>query len=188
MLTEPVCNNKPCAIFGSAPDIDLASIRHGLLNNTIIMCANGGARIAHDLGYSVNVMGTTTYLYRSDASPSEVEIRESIQDIEVGSVWIDASSNPEMAKSIMPFSTRSRIIVLPSIERSEIVRYACGAPLRVSTGVFLACLAFASGASKITIIGINPGTTGHFNSKHNSPRDHVSEDIAALSILGDRLC
>lgn len=180
MLTESQCKNARCVIFGSAPDIAMPDIE----SDDVIMCANGGARIALDLGLSVNVLATTTHLYRDGkVAKSERETRRRIDGIQVGTLWVDTKSHPTALVKVLGSIKHDEAYEVNDDGRSEIINAACGEPLWVSTGVFLVCLATISGASDVIAAGISL-VDGHHKMPWDDRRDHVDEDRRAMELLG----
>ncbi len=181
MLTEPLCKDRDCLIVGSAPGVWFPP-------NTgqLVIGANGGAALARDAGFDVGVLCTTSYLYRNDASDSDIRTREAMLGLQVISVWLDVKH--DHWKDFV-FWNHSGISysVFASVDpdyRENVISKACNdVPLWPSTGVWAACLAVVSGPRTITITGIGLSTGHEGMPNDNEPRYHVEEDRAVLEVL-----
>ncbi len=182
MLVESQCKGNRCIVFGSAPDMVIPG---SIDSSDIIMCANGGARIAVDLGLSINVLATTTYLYRGKGlRRSEQLTCQQMNGIKTNSLWVDNKVSPGRLMNVVRSVMYDSINVIGDVERSQIIVAACGQDLRASTGVFLICLAIVSGANSVMTVGISL-SDGHYNMPWDTgKRDHIGEDSQAMGLLG----
>lgn len=172
-----------CRVIGSAPDAKIPALNPG---DTVVV-ANGGAALAVAMGIPVDVLATTSYLLTArDTSESAALTLDSMRGMVARALWVDTKCGPVSAADLDRCDVRyydELRRVSPDL-RSRIVRAAIGHDLWVSTGVFAACLAVASGASGVSIYGVSlsPGHAGQPESI-GARRDHVHEDRAALRIL-----
>lgn len=187
-LLEPRCTGRRTVIVGSAPGVRLPEHREG----DCYVAANGAARIVHDAGRPVDVFCTTAYLFRpSPVTRAEAETLRSLFALSrVGSVWIDTTAGPPnlISDGLRKLGIEWEIVYAlnPPETRERIVAGIVGSELRVSTGVFAACLAVASGASEVVLCGISL-SAGHAGMPWDEARrDHVEEDRAALAALLSR--
>lgn len=185
---ETRCTGRRCIIVGSAPGVRLPEHQEG----DCYVAANGGARIAHDAGRPVDVLCTTVYLFRPSpvTRAEEATIQSLFALSRVGSVWIDTTAGPAenviFGLGTLGIEWQTACALNPPETRERIVAGIVGSEFRVSTGVFAACLAIASGASEVVLCGISLGP-GHGGMPwDNARRDHVVEDRAALAVLLSR--
>lgn len=185
---EPRCTGRRCVVVGSAPGVRLPEHREG----DCYVAANGAARVLHDHLRPVDVLCTTAYLFRLPpvTKAEEATINSLFALSRVGSVWVDTTAGP--AEAVV--SALGRLGIQwdtawgfnPPGTRERVVAGIVGSELRVSTGIFAACLAIASGASEVVLCGISlePGHEGM--PWDEAPRDHVTEDRQALAALFGR--
>lgn len=183
-MIEPLCRGRRCIVVGSAPGVTLPDPEPG----DLILGANGGAAIARDSGRKVHVLCATAYLFRAECSRQEFATLEALRGLSVQSLWIDETDGSAIEAQRrargLGITYRSARGVHPE-DRARLVETVAGDPLRVSTGVFAACLAAASGASEVVLCGINPWHGGHEGMPWDrAPRDHVQEDGKALEAMG----
>jgi hypothetical protein len=152
------------------------------------MGANGGAALAYQAGREVDVLLTTAFLFRSDATRQEVQTRESLRGLRVESVWVDekCGTAAQVARELRQLGVGyKRIRGVPSHNRNAItweVITELTFPW-VSTGVWAACLALASGASSVELVGVSLDG-GHSGMEWDrAPRYHANEDAACLRAL-----
>lgn len=178
--------HRHCRVIGSAPDTDIPAPSP----NVAVVAANGGAALALKAGFNIDVLATTSYLLRGmDPSASAALTLQSMRGIYARSLWVDTKCGPIGAVDLDRCDIRyydELRCVSPDL-RSRIVRAAIASDLWVSTGIFAACLAVVSGASRVSLHGVSlsPGHAGQPASVP-SRRDHVDEDRAALRILFSR--
>lgn len=182
-MIEPLCRDCRCIIVGSAPGVTLPEPLPG----DVVLGANGGAAIARDAGREVHVLCTTTFLFRPDCARAEFATLEALRGLSVQSIWVDEQHGPasflERKLEALRIGYERMQGVSPEARRS-LVAAAVGEPIRVSTGVFAACLAVASGASGIVVCGIDPWVAGHEGMPWDEARrDHVLEDARALEAI-----
>lgn len=182
-MIEPLCRGHQCIVVGSAPGVTLPDPEPG----DVILGANGGAAIARNAGREVHVLCTTAYLFRPGASRQELATLAELRDLSVESLWIDETDGSaiEAQRRARFFGiTWKRARGVHPDDRARLVESVVGEPLRVSTGVFAASLAVASGASEIVVCGVDPSLHGHEGmSWDQAQRDHAIEDAVALTSL-----
>ncbi len=178
---EPLCSGADCLIVGSAPTLSIPEGDFGC-----ILGANGGAAIASQQGMEVNILATTTYLFRPRPSDPDLATLETMRGLSVEKVWADEKGGPKTIawdgceRYAIHFQ---RMEGVSNTNRSEVVREATGLALWVSTGVWSACLAIASGANTVTICGISL-KPGHYDQPGElSHRFHADEDAHCLRAL-----
>lgn len=187
MLTEPLCNNRVCLIVGSAPDVvdDIDEFKraagksHGpeIDDTTLIIGANGGAKIAYDHIGRCDVLVTTSHLYQQRL-PHERATVEQMRGLEFESVWVD------LASGICDGIPDTGILhPVDTMDRKRVIIKATGLLGRISTGVWALCLAQVSKASKLLYAGVEPNDNGHYGLDDNHPRDHVDADRLILGRL-----
>jgi hypothetical protein len=173
MLQEQLCDERLCLIVGSAPSVmrDLAKLTSTLTGDELIIGANGGAAIAHDVLGMCHVLCTTSHLFQQRL-PIERSTVELVKDLPFDSVWIDVKSGSNIHEFNSP-----NVVEVVEEDRANIVYKASGTNHWVSTGVFALCLAKVSGASRLTAVGFSH-RSGHFAIKDEDDtlRMHVDAD------------
>jgi len=186
-VREELFRGKQVAIFGSGDEPHWEK-----RDPDVIAGANGGAALAVDQFGRCDVLATTSHLFREGRSAEEDETVEELELLEPKSAWIDAKCGP-IGDNWLHFigdGPGAWAHLVEPMLREQVVREA--APIFidvtahqdaqrrelsttrpwVSTGVWLACLAVASGARSVTTVGI----TGE-------SRDHAAADRAVLARL-----
>ena len=183
-MNEPLCADRHCLIVGSAPGTSLPDPVYGEL----VMAANGGARIVAEHGREVDVLLTTAFLFRTDATRQEIHTQHLMAGVECEVVYVDekCGSARWTASRLRSIGvTWQRIVGVPAATRNRITWWVNGALTLpwVSTGVWAACFALASGAASVEIAGISLGN-GHAGMDWDQqPRYHVDEDRTCLRAL-----
>lgn len=167
---EPLCKGKHCVVVGSAPGVNMSAVSD---LDAVVIAANGAAKSIIDSNRSVDVLCTTSHLFRDNLSTDEMASIESLRNINVKSLWVD-TKNGDTPPS-MSTITADNVYRVPPTLREHITSKVIGKPLWISTGVWAVCLALYSGASKVTTVGI----TGKC-------RDHSLQDSEALDIIQSR--
>ena len=175
-LIEPLCHGRHVIVVGSAPGAVLPPYQ----DREVVIGANGGAAVARQLGRMVDVLVTTSHLFRRDASASEWFTQQSLSGLRVASMWVDIKNGPMLSSFEV---IGDRIQTVNPIQRSRIVRDACGSDLWVSTGLFAICLALVSGALSVEIAGISLHAGHAGQPRDRSPRHHVAEDSECLHLF-----
>lgn len=181
-LRESACAGRRCVVVGSAPGVRLPEATAG----DVVLAANGGAGVAKRHGRPVDVLLTTAYLFRAEITRQELATLEAMRGVEAGTLWVDEKSGPaahlEGKCRVLGIGYGALRPVSPAA-RVEVCRVAIGVDRRISTGVWAACLALASGAARVVLCGISldPGHDGM--PWDDAPRDHVVEDGEALRFL-----
>jgi hypothetical protein len=181
-LREAACVGRRCVVVGSAPGVRLPAVEAG----DMVMAANGGAGVAKRQNRPVHALLTTAHLFRAEATRQELATLEAMRGVTVGSLWVDEQSGPAAH-----IGAKCRVLgigydVLQPVEpaaRARVCRVAIGVERRISTGVWAACLALASGASSVVLCGISLDSGHDGMPWDTSPRDHVVEDGEALRFL-----
>lgn len=169
---EPLCTDKHCVVVGSAPNVDMRNVSDP---NAIIIAANGAAKTVIDSGRNVDILCTTSHLFRDNPSTDELGSIQSLQNVRAKSVWVDTKNGDIPSSMSTVTDGASNVYRVPSILREHVTSKVVGKPLWVSTGVWAMCLALYSGARKVTTVGI----TGNC-------RDHSLQDSEALHIIQSR--
>ena len=135
-------DDKHCIVFGSAPedenDIPVALLCEEDLDYCIIG-ANGGAAIARDMGFDVDILATTSHLFRENATPMERKTVKMIRGMYVEHVFVD-EKNGALDLDLFPVSS----VYMHHInegQRESLVEEVTGKKLWVSTGLWALCLA-----------------------------------------------
>ena len=178
---EPLCTNTDCLIVGSAPTLSIPEGDFGC-----ILGANGGAAIAIQHGLEVDILATTTYLFRPRPSDPELATLDLMRGLSIKHIWADEKGGPKTVAwdGCERYAIRfQRMEGVSNERRAEVVQVATGLSLWVSPGVWAACLAVASGAASVTICGISL-KPGHYGQDGEvSHRFHVDEDTHCLRAL-----
>lgn len=182
-MREVLCRQRPCHVIGSAKGVEVPSVSPGM----VVIGANGGASIARNAGLRVDVLCTTSYLFRKGRSESEQCTVDSMRGLHVRALYLDVQCG--YMPGLDEFDIRADMTnIVPQACRRSVTESACGAPYWVSTGVWAVCLAAVSGARSITVRGVSL-TQGHSNIPDKIDtvhRDHVDADAACLrSITAD---
>lgn len=186
-LREPFCLGQRVLVVGSAPGLALPPVTA----YDVALGANGGAAILREAGRRVEALITTTYLFREDASSSELATRARLRGLEVPIVWFDEKGGEAPSLSVLEqdhgILALGRVRVNPE-QREAVVKRAIDENPWVSTGVWAALLASVSGARSITLVGVNPGSRGghHGSADDGTTRMHREEDARALDLLSAR--
>jgi hypothetical protein len=181
-VIEPMLHGRPCLIVGSAPGVRVPAASAGV--SQVVIGANAGAAVAQRQGRRVQLLATTSHLFRTaGASRSELHTRRRLKGMRFDVTWVDEKNGrwSHQSSGIEP----GRIRRVSQRLRSHIVKTACGRELWVSTGVFAACLAVASGASSVELVGVSLMNGHHGMANDSDPRFHVAEDAACLRALSD---
>jgi len=181
MMTEPLCYRKRCLIVGSAPALEIPDLDYGC-----VIGANGGAAIAASHGLDVDCLVTTSYLFRGeDISDPESRTIELLRGLTVQHIWVDTKSGPlEWATDALADLSVSwqEAYAVDADARNEVVRESSGKELWVSSGIWAACLALASGAAHVYLSGISL-QNGHYGMTDSAIRNHVAQDRICLDIF-----
>lgn len=192
-------------IVGSAPNLRLDQSH---FTNHKIIAANGALSILwYQARVPVDYLCTTTHLYRDDATTEEIATRLGINQaaryakayVSQGlTTYVDMKNNPEVLHRVpgekvrvYPEDREEIVLAALDVAQSPIFHRYEGRSsdyLRVSTGVWAACLAVAAGSPSVLITGIDPDSQGHWGADSGPgglPRDHVEEDKAVLKVLID---
>lgn len=180
-MIENLAKRPRVLIVGSAPGLHLPSP----IDGEFVIAANGGAAIAARAGYAVDALCTTTYLFRDGRSKAEQATIDSLSGLRIGTVLVDdmdgSTQTVMMRLHAAGVSVRHGGIVVTPQDRKALTQRVLGTPLRISTGVWAACLAVDAGSRRVLITGINPNAIGHQNIPWDKARrDHVVEDYDAL--------
>lgn len=184
-LLDLYIKGQRCIVIGSAPGVRLPES----LPMDVVLAANGGAAVAKARELPIHALLTTSYLFRDGATLPELATLERMRGVGTYSLVVDEQHGPSrpIVARFKDFGIAYQVLQpVPPDVRATICRDAIGSELRVSTGVFAACLAIASGASEVVLCGISlePGHEGM--PWDEAPRDHVSEDRQALAALLSR--
>lgn len=179
MLIEPLCRDHPCLVVGSAPCVidDLGRLA-SMSDDTVIIGANGGARIAYDYFGRCDVLCTTSHLYQARLDHERITVGK-LSNLILHSIYVDVKSGYDGIQNL-PISHRIRFVT--DRQRRKIVQQACDIDVWVSTGVFAVCLAKVSGADYTLTAGIS-FSDGHYGIEDNHPRMHVEADRRAMDVL-----
>lgn len=172
-LAEPICLGRRCLVVGSAPGTMLP--KSGL---DVVIGANGGAAIARAAGLDVHILATTSHLFRDGLAAEEQATVDSLRDLSVEALWLDTKNAPawEVAQRWPALGINAnRVCAVPPALRERVATEAVGFSRWVSTGVWAACLALASGAESVAIAGIS-----------GEARDHAPQDAEVLAALEAR--
>ncbi len=182
MLFEALCEGEHCLIVGSAPGVVIPDSDFGC-----VIGVNGGAAIARDKGLQVDVLVTTSHLFRDQIrSATEQWTIDNMSNLKVDHVWADTKNGP--LELVVKGCEENNISYLDIFEvtpkdRSKIILDAIGVDLWISSGIWAVCLALSSGSSSVKIAGISL-INGHHGAKtDNAPRHHVTQDGQCLDIL-----
>jgi hypothetical protein len=187
-----VLAGKACTILGSAPNPVLPK------RTECVCAANGGVVLAPVISDRVvDVLATTSYLFRPNPSEVDRHTLAQMSGREVDTLLVGTKDGP-MQRVIdgckQMYLKYNRVIEITPEIRARVVLGASGMPLgdgvtpwRVSTGVFLACLAVVSGAARVVLSGVSlmpgyvylPGAAVH--------RDHVPADEQCLRAMTSKL-
>jgi len=190
-MLEALCTGARCLVVGSAPEMQFPKTEWD-----VVLAANGGVSVARLHGVNVDVLVTTAYLCReSGHSQPEFMALRSWRRRSFHSVWADVTEAPvtnvlsQLEKLHVGYGS---ICEVTKAVREDIVQRASGLALgwspdpskRISTGVFAACLAVASGAKSVDLVGISL-TSGHaiVAGGGDSPRHHIPADKLCLEKL-----
>ena len=177
-MTESAMAGRRVVIVGSAPGVHVPPARP----DDLVVGANGGARHAARQGRRVDILSTTSHLFRPDgATRSEQYTRRQLVGMRFAATWVDERNGRFYPAGTGIFPGRIRRVSRRC--RSWIVSRASGRDLWVSTGVFAACLAIVSGATEIVLVGISlaPGHAGLV--ADTDSRHHVTEDASCLRAI-----
>lgn len=173
LLAEPACRGQLCLVVGSAPGAALPESSFD-----VVIGANGGAAIARAAGLDVRVLATTAHLFRNGLTAEEQATLDSLRDLSVEALWLDTKNAPawEVAQRWPALGlSADRLCAVPPVLRERVATEAVGFSRWVSTGVWAACLALASGAKSVTLAGIS-----------GQARDHADQDAEVLAALEAR--
>ncbi len=182
MLFEALCEDEHCLIVGSAPGVTIPDSDFGC-----VIGVNGGAAIARDKGLQVDVLVTTSHLFRGgDLPPIEQWTIDTMSNLQVDHVWADTKNGPlglvEEGCDEHNISYLDLFEVTPE-QRSEVIMDAIGVDLWISSGIWAVCLALSGGSASVKIAGISL-INGHHGAKNDmTPRHHVLQDGQCLDIL-----
>jgi hypothetical protein len=187
MLTEPLCKDRRCIVVGSAPGAlqELEDACQSELCSWLTLAANGGAGVAREAGLIVSVLLTTSYLFRPRTTRQEVATIDAMRGTRCSSIWIDEGHYCDIVPALAAVGvTYDQITRVDPSERHLVTTRATGSPLRVSTGVWAACLAYVSGAASVRVVGVRPESHGHHGMPWDAARrDHVRADTVALQAM-----
>jgi hypothetical protein len=149
-VREPLCEHRPCLVMGPSRDQSRVSMHPAL----VVIGANGGASIARNLGFTVDILCTTSHLFRSNSTEAEQATVNSMRGLRVRQLYMDTQCG--YLNRLDDYDILADLInTVPGGVRRTVVREACGGDLWVSTSVWAVCLALVSGAKSVTVRGVS---------------------------------
>lgn len=188
--------SRRVVVVCSAPGVRLPDIDE----DTVLVAANGGAGVVHEAGHNVDVLATTAYLFRPDATQKDLLILRSLAGHRYPWVLVDTKDGAvgRVRQAMHDMGSQcQRVDNIPPAQRDRVIEGACGLPgmgsaadpeKRVSTGVFAACFAAAALAPReLVLCGISLSAGQHGMPDDRAARHHASADRLVLSALRERL-
>ena len=180
---------RSCLVVGSSPTVGIPD--YLATDIDVVIGANGGAAIAHDHGLKVDILATTSYLFRPLPTDQETYTVKSLGGLSPDYVLVDEQCGPldNVRAAIWDrgIEHSNEIYGVGVPNREDVVYGATGGRWWVSTGVWAICLALSCNANRVMVTGISPGVSGHHGMELDTlSRQHNEADKACLAAMVGR--